>query len=381
MNIRIIFCLFLFSVCQLVNAMEDKVDNWPITLEELAKSGIDLSTHLNSNGQTLLMQAVVELDFELFDALLLRNVDLNVRDSQDKSALSYSLELNNICMAERLIAKGADKSVIKTHGEMWLINAINANDIGSVGFFLKNGVDPTSIRAGGVPLALYANFRGNIEIGNLLVAYTTVSRRAHQLLHAVKTQPLKDQRTSKAPLYCGRKQPDRAPSENSTIEFIEFSFLKDSFFKIADEINGLMKKSLEDNFNKIEQKDNGETIIWSFKNEHEHSFNITNLIYNELKTKRFSVKKVKRQSILEIEFSRKTREEISELNQSIFKIVKKYLDKESKKLPLQDITEASNNYYPCDGSITHNYASIKRSVVSKTKKSSPVIPLRKIRKK
>jgi len=80
----------------------------------------EISNHLNKNQQTALHQAVFSQNIKAIKILTMLNVDMDIRDSQGKTALFLATEFNNIEFAFKLLLKKANTNITDDEGHSCL---------------------------------------------------------------------------------------------------------------------------------------------------------------------------------------------------------------------------------------------------------------------
>ena len=101
-------------------------------------------------------------------------VDVNAKDRYDYSPLHWAVGRDNIALAKYLISAGADVNAKTKNGKPLLHSAIDSKNIVLVEYLISAGADVNIKDNGGVSPLVWAVFRNNKQIEDLLKKHGAV---------------------------------------------------------------------------------------------------------------------------------------------------------------------------------------------------------------
>lgn len=135
-------------------------------VESLLASGVDVNS-TNRSGQTALFIASVEGHTEIVRVLLAAGADVDIKDNEDRTPLFISSALGLTDIAQALINAGADPNG-GNGGKNPLIIATFYLHTEVIRVLLEAGADPTIGGNNGISSIVWAMFRGDDTIVNLM---------------------------------------------------------------------------------------------------------------------------------------------------------------------------------------------------------------------
>lgn len=133
------------------------------------------SKKLDNNGNTALINTIVDSDNATAKKLIDKGADLNLKNKYGNTALIVAVSNNNIEVSKMLIDKGADLNV-KYFDDCALTIAIKKENVTLVKLLIDSGAELNSIY-GGVTALSMAKMYGNKEIYNMLKDKGAVERK------------------------------------------------------------------------------------------------------------------------------------------------------------------------------------------------------------
>lgn len=135
------------------------------TIKLFLRAGMDVNARGN-NGETALMQAVINNNVEIVELLIKKRADMNAKNDDGYTALIIASFKGYTDIMNLLIGKGADMNAKNNNGETALMLA-SLNDQGeAVKMLIKKGADVNAANNKGETALKYAFL--NIQIQELL---------------------------------------------------------------------------------------------------------------------------------------------------------------------------------------------------------------------
>jgi ankyrin repeat protein len=142
-------------------------------LDAILKNVNDINSFRTQDGMTLLMIATKEGFRDIFEILLNKGADVNLKDAGGLTPLMIAVTRGNSEFINTLINKGANVNIQDEHGVTALMNAVENGDISTVQLLLAHGAN-VNVRdeKGRSPISLAYTLKSKQKrsIKNLLVA-------------------------------------------------------------------------------------------------------------------------------------------------------------------------------------------------------------------
>ena len=114
-------------------------------------SGLDVDL-ADSGGRTMLMEAVIQKDSTLLEALIERGADVNRRDNRQWTALHFAAQNNDLTTGLKLMLAGADVNASDDCGNNVLLRAVfeSRKDLQLVRELIERGANPAEKNIKGI---------------------------------------------------------------------------------------------------------------------------------------------------------------------------------------------------------------------------------------